>query len=334
VCGIRSAPGHPETLNPYSVLTTQITHPAKLSAILQSQPVGFLSTVNVLRASPDWTASPDTASVGRGLVEPLTVPVLFSKFARLYRAALLPALCAALVAVGTAMAQPDLSAEAERRAVEQMQRRGEQVPPPEERRRLIEMFLPNLGRATFDTRLVRLELTGVRLAIPANYIAAVDRDADGQVSHIALHVFLFDMQGVTIATAPCMRQGFACPEYGRVNISGSARVSARQSLANVLQYSRHSLEQLPGPNGLEMMRYRRRAPDESSSFWLYAEQPGEDQLVLAYCHRLEGGRIGNCTTSNNDIVGLGVRYILPGNHIDQLLHMDAAIRSLLHRFIE
>lgn len=233
-----------------------------------------------------------------------------------------------------ATAQPDFSAEAERRTVEEMQRRGQQVPPPEERRRLIEMFAPSFGRATFDTRPVRLEISGVRLVIPANHIASVDRDATGQVEHIALHVFLFDMQGITTATTPCLRRVFACPEYTRVNISRSPPGSARQHLANRLHYGRDFIEQLPGPNGLEMIRYRRRAPDGSGSFWLYAEQPGEDQLVYAHCQTHEGGRTGNCITSGNDIDGLSVRYIIPGHHIDQLLRIDAGFRALLRRFIE
>ncbi len=233
-----------------------------------------------------------------------------------------------------ATAQPDFSAEAERRTVEEMQRRGQQVPPPEERRRLIEMFAPNLGRATFDTRPVRLEIAGVRLVIPANYIASVYRNADGQVELATLHIFLFDMQGVTSATAPCMRRGFGCTEYARVTILQTPRGSARQHLANFQRNLGDRIEQLPGPNGLEMIRLRQRAPDGSGSFKLYAEQPGEDQLVLANCQTLAGGQMNNCITSGNDIDGLPVRYILSGHHGDQLLRIDAGIRVLLRRFIE
>lgn len=196
------------------------------------------------------------------------------------------------------------------------------------------MFAPNLGRATFDTRPVRLEIAGVRLVIPANYIASVFRNADGQVELASLQIFLFDMQGVTSATAPCMRRGFGCTEYARVTILRTPRGSARQHLANQLHYSGDGIEQLPGPNGLEMIRPRRRAPDGSGSFWLYAEQPGEDQLVFAYWKTLAGGRMNNCITSGNDIDGLPVRYILSGHHRDQLLRIDAAIRVLLRGFID
>jgi hypothetical protein len=135
--------------------------------------------------------------------------------------------------LGMASAQPtDGGGEAERRAVEEMQRRNQPVPSPAERRRLIEGFFPSLGQVAFDTAPVEFEIAGLRLVVPRNYVSSVDQDAQGRTTALGLHVLLPDMEGVTRANMPCVQRAPNCANYVRVLIQAQQRFVAREVLGN------------------------------------------------------------------------------------------------------
>jgi len=223
-------------------------------------------------------------------------------------------------------------AEAERRTVEEIQRRSLPVPPPEERRRLIEGFFPSLGRAAFDTTPVAFEIAGMRLVVPANYISSAERDPQGRTTTLVLHVLLPDMEGVTRANLPCIRQAPNCGDYVRVIVKLPQRLVARDILANVLRLTPQDVRQ-PWPVDRENI-WQGQASDGSGRLYFQAERPADDQTILARCLVHAGGVPGGCIAADNRLAGLAFSYVFPGQQIEQLVRLDGQVRALIRRFLQ